>query len=121
MNTEDQNTQDEQRPVTTFTTNSSESPDQMAIESIEEELPKEAPVAQALAPTLGPDGKPVQLKVGYQFSEPGLKVVLRGRKEPVTQETLTHKLALRILKEHPAWFRLYMKRGHYPVDHQYHK
>ena len=65
-----------------------------------------------------PEGE-VELRVGYQLN-PATAPHKVGE-EDLAPETFTHKKALRLLNEHPAWFRLNIIRGWYEPSDNYWK
>ena len=92
--------------------------DEALEENKEEDVVDEAFVTDiVLRAAVTADGSTVQLRAGYQFKHPGLFIFLG--KQKVTSDDLTHKDALRILRNHPKWFRQNVRRGYYQLNDAY--
>ena len=64
---------------------------------------------------------PVRVKIGYRFISDETSVVLSSTKQVLSNESLTHKLAKKLLIEQPHDFKAYMKRGYYDETSNYWK
>ena len=64
---------------------------------------------------------PVTVKIGYRFKSDDIIVTLKADSLVLSNGVLTHKLALRLMKEQPHDFRAYIKRGYYEANSNYFK